>query len=155
MRGFGKMKAIVCEACHSNDLVLTKGFLVCQHCDSKYTPDKNSLSSIHTSGNSQQHETDDDYDFMGDGEILREIAAQATLFTGGILYVFYNRLVFLCNDESKNFYFMFDLISHLKCSFFNTLDIVMVNGEEYSYAIGNKAVTNEWIAFINNLRQNI
>jgi len=147
------MKELICEACCSKDLVLQKGLLVCQYCDSKYAPDKEYLSSLQALDNSAPDSSDDDYDYMGDGEILRQIPAQESLFTAGVLYVFYNRLVFLCNNESKNFYFMYEYISHLKCSFFATLDITMKNGEYYSYAIGNKALTNEWISFIDNLRQ--
>ena len=31
------MQAMVCEMCHSNDLVKQDGLYVCQHCGTKYT----------------------------------------------------------------------------------------------------------------------
>ena len=34
------MKALVCEMCNSNELVKQDGFIVCQHCGMKYTPEE-------------------------------------------------------------------------------------------------------------------
>ena len=38
------MQAMVCEMCHSNDLIKQDGLYVCQHCGTKYTVEEDKVN---------------------------------------------------------------------------------------------------------------
>ena len=144
------MKALICESCLSNDLVMTNGFLVCQYCDSKYTPDKSQISAAQ-SARTGQPLTDPLAAGSDDGgELLREIAGNL-VFTFGMFYVYSNKIMFISDDKSKVVTHLFSDINTVNCSFIATFDIEMKNSKFFSYNIGNKALTKEWVGFVNTL----